>query len=203
VISIFAIVNPFGILPVLVSLTSDLEPAPRTRLLRTASVAAFMILAIMAVAGDFLLRTVFHIHLEEFAFGGGLMLIVVGIHNLLGRGGVEANHAASGPREAGVNYSERIALAVSPIACPLLVGPGAIVTVMLIVNRSGVGFGLGASLVAFLFVVLVMQSANAAFRLLGPVILMAIGRVMQIFIVAIGVHFVFTSLAQMFPTLGK
>jgi multiple antibiotic resistance protein len=200
VISIFAIVNPIGSLPLFVSLTEDLSNQERRSLLRLAGVTSLVILCVMAVAGQYLLRDVFHIDLAEFMFGGGLILIVVGIMGIVEK--PEARHSRAGldPRERRM---ENIRLAVSPIASPLLVGPGSIVTVMLIVSRHGVLYGLAASLAAFVFVILILNYTNLAYRLMGRVGSIAVGRVMDIFIVAIGVNFVFSSIKAVFPALGK
>jgi multiple antibiotic resistance protein len=209
VVSIFAIVNPIGNLPIFLGLTEDLDNHRRKHVLRMASATALLILCVMAVAGNFLLDKVFHIDLYEFAFGGGLLLVVVGVRYLLSKPMAHSGRAIV-TENPEVAETDQIALAVSPIACPLLVGPGSIVTVMLIVSdhaAHGIAFGMlygvAASLVAFLFVGMILNYANLAFRIMGPAVTIAVGRVMQIFIVAIGVHFIFSSLSKMIPILMK
>jgi multiple antibiotic resistance protein len=209
-ISLFAIVNPIGNLPIFIGLTANMSSPQRKRLLRLAGVAAFAILAIMAVAGNFLLAGVFHIGLSEFAFGGGIVLIALGIKQLLARPLPQSSETTA--QYTQQEEQARVALAISPIACPLLVGPGSIVTVMLIVKEhstgpygvwAGIIYGLAASLVAFMLVLLILNYCNVLFRLMGQVVVIAVGRVMQIFIVAIGVHFAFKSLSAMFPSMLK
>ncbi|MDD4889943.1 MAG: MarC family protein [Phycisphaerae bacterium] len=205
VITIFAIVNPIGSLPVFASLTEGLTLAQRRRVLRLAGVVAFCIVAVMAVFGQFIIDRVFHIDIQEFAFGGGLLLVVIGIRTMV------AGVRGGGPRDrpAPPQHLETVSLAVTPIASPLLVGPGAIVTVMLMVTRStadggfwyGIFFALAASLVAFIFVMLVLNWSHQVFRLMGRIGSLAFGRVMQIFIISIGIHFMHTSLVKMFPAL--
>ena len=202
-ISIFAIVNPIGSLPLLMSLTEGAEPHERKRLVRIASVAAVGIICVVAVAGDFLLRHVFNVEMPEFTLGGGLLLMAFGIRNVLG---ATAGLAAENPARA---EQHRIAMAVSPIACPMLVGPGAIVTVMLIAQNHGqenavygVFYALGACLGAFVFVTLILNFSHVIFRFLGSVATLAIARIMQIFIVAIGTKFVINALKDLFPAIA-
>ncbi len=200
VIGIFAIVNPIGNLPVFVGITEHVETDERRRLFRLAGITALVVISVMAVAGQVLLRHVFHISIDEFRFGGGLLLVVVGMRSILGSGQPTAI-APAGEGDAESRRREHVKLAVSPIAVPLLVGPGSIVTVMLTSDQQGKIFALAACLVTFALVILVLNYAHVAYRLMGRVGSLAIGRVMQIFIIAIGVKFCMNSLASMFPQL--
>ncbi len=196
VMSIFAIVNPIGSLPFLVALTQGTNPEQRKRLIRIACVTAVAIVSVIAVAGNFLLHNVFQVRIPEFAFGGGLLLIVVGIKSIL------EDPTDEDVKPAAELESRRIIMAVSPIACPLLVGPGTIVTTLLIANLHGVLYALCACLAAFVFVILILNFSHVLFKIMGPVITLAVGRIMDIFIVAIGVQFLFNSLREVFPALA-
>ncbi|MCE5325729.1 MAG: MarC family protein [Planctomycetaceae bacterium] len=197
-VSIFAIVNPVGGLPVFISLTADVSDSDRRKLLRLAGVAALAIILVMALSGHFLLTTVFQISIDELTFGGGLMLVVIGIRYIV-QGTQQRQRTAS----QDVKAVDQIGLAISPIASPLLVGPGTIVNVMLIVSRHGPLFAVIACLAAFVFVILILNYANVLYRLMGPLVSLAVGRVMEIFIVAIGVKFCFSAIQHVFPALTK
>jgi multiple antibiotic resistance protein len=196
VISIFAIVNPVGNLPIFLGLTEDLTSQQRQRLFDLAGLAALATTCVFAILGKFLLEGVFHIAVSEFMFGGGLILIVVGIRGITGMGG--QRHGAI----AKIPESEQIRIAISPIASPLLVGPGTIVTVMLLVQQHGVFYGIGACLTAFALVMLILHYADFLYKIMGQVVALAVGRIMQIFIVAIGVNFLFRAIKQAFPGMG-
>jgi multiple antibiotic resistance protein len=200
-IGLFAVVNPIGNLPVFVGLTEHVEADERRRLFRLAGVTALIVISVMAVAGNILLRHVFHISIDEFRFGGGLLLVVVGMRSILGSGQATPIQA-SRLDDPEARRRENARLAVSPIAVPLLVGPGSIVTVMLTSDQHGAFFALLACLVTFAFVILVLNYAHIAYRLMGRTGSLAIGRVMQIFIIAIGVKFCMRSLMSMFPQLA-
>jgi multiple antibiotic resistance protein len=196
VISVFAIVNPVGSLPLLISLTEGAEERQRKRLVRIASLAAVGIICVVAIAGHFLLSTVFNLEIAQFTLGGGLILMAFGIQDILG--------ARSDPRPNSAQAEQaRLAMAVSPIACPMLVGPGAIVTTMLIAQNHGVFYALGACLCAFVFVTIILNFSRVLYRFLGPIATLAVARVMQIFIVAIGARFVINALKELFPAIAS
>ncbi len=82
-ISIFALVNPIGNLPVFASLTEDVPVAERRAVFRLAASTALGVIVAMALAGQVLVELVFHLTLDEFAFAGGLVLVVVGIRRIV------------------------------------------------------------------------------------------------------------------------
>ena len=198
-ISIFAIVNPIGGLPVFVALTEDMPKAERRRLFRLAGVAALVIISLMALAGQVLMHDVFHVTMEQFAFGGGLLLVVIGMRGIL----QEPKPASAAAADADTQRRLAVRLAISPIASPLLVGPGSIVNVMLLANQHGRLFAVAACLTAFVFVILILNYAHVVYRLMGQVVALAFGRVMQIFIIAIGVKFCFQAAVTVFPGLVR
>jgi len=193
-LSIFAILNPIGNLPIFLGLTEDATLHERRRVFRLACSIGLTIVAVMAIGGTFILHSFFQVSTDELRFGGGLLLIAFGGLAIL-RGQTD-RHPARLDGDKLVDANTR--LAVSPIASPLLVGPGAIVVVMLLAQQSGALYALLASTICFALVALILHWAHWGYRLMGPVGTMAVGRVMNIFIVAIGVHFIFTSIKQVF-----
>lgn len=200
-LSIFAIVNPVGLLPVFVSLTEELEVSERRRLLRLAGLVALVIMALMGVAGQFLLSTVFHIRLAEFMFAGGLLITVVGVHWII-VGMRRREKRAADQGLAKLDASGQVALAVSPIAMPLLVGPGSIMTVILTTQQDGMVLGLAATVTAFLGVLLILNFAHTILGFIGRIGSLAISRIMQIFIIAVGVKYMVRALEQLAPILA-
>lgn len=200
VVSIFVIVNPLGNLPLFAGLAEEVPDREKRRVFHLAGLVAFCIISIFAVVGKYIMRDVFHITIAEFTFGGGLLLVVIGIYNIMSK---SRRHAHIDTQNSAAMYEQEITLAVSPIAFPLLVGPGSIVTVMLIVEHQGSIYGVAASAVAFIFVMAVLYWSDRLLKLMGKVGAVAIGRVLQIFIVAMGVHFIFAALSQAFPVLVR
>ena len=198
-LSIFAIVNPIGGLPTFIALTEDATAQERRRVFRLAGLTALAMICVMALFGRFLLQYVFQIEIPQFAFAGGLLLVVIGIRGVVIAPDQRKNLAA----DENERHMAQVRLAVTPIASPLLVGPGSIVNVMLIDNQQGRLFALGACVVAFVGVILILNYAHVLYRLMGRIGALAVGRMMQIFIVAIGIKFCFGALAKVFPALVK
>lgn len=193
-LSLFAIVDPVGGIPVFVGLTRGIDDRERRRVMRLAVLTAFALVLAFALTGTVIMREVFHITMSEFTFAGGLLLVVVGIRDMMAAGGIEEDTAQKHP----LHYR---AVAISPIAIPLLAGPGTIVTVILYQDQYGLLFVLLMCLAVFSVSLLVLSFSGAISRVLGRVGMLAVSRVMQIFIIAIGVRFMFMGLRESFPGL--
>ncbi|HUU29100.1 MAG TPA: MarC family protein [archaeon] len=198
-LSLFAIVDPIGGLPVFISLTQGLSEQERRRIFRFAVAIAFLLVLSFALVGSFILHHLFHIEISEFAFAGGMLLVVVGIREMLVTGlPAESPEEKNGEKDRKQHYQ---AVAVSPIACPLLAGPGTIVTVILFQQHYGQLFAISVCVVVFSFTMLILSFASRLSRLMGPIGMLAVSRILQIFIIAIGVHFMFMGLTEAFPRL--
>ncbi len=201
VLSLFAIVDPLGGLPVFIGLTGGASEAERQRVFRIAVATAFILIVGFALVGSFVMDKVFRITLSEFTFAGGLLLVVTGVHDMLRADNPEAvQHEEVSARDRDRFHRLR-ALAVSPIACPLLAGPGTIVTAILFQGQYGQLFALAVCVVVFGLTMLILTFAGFLSRMMGRVGTLAVSRVMQIFIIAIGVHFIFSGFKGSFPGL--
>ena len=202
VLSLFAIVDPVGGIPVFIALTQGISDAERRRLFRFAVITAFLVVVAFALVGSFVMQYVFHIGISEFTFAGGLLLVVVGIREMLLTAKGEESSAGKGDEKQRKQHFQ--AVAVSPIACPLLAGPGTIITVILFQGQYGQLFAISVCVVVFGLVLLILNFAGFLSRLMGRVGMLAVSRILQIFIIAIGVHFMFMGLSEAFPRLfGK
>ena len=199
VLSLFAIVDPVGGIPIFLVLTDGLSDPERRKILRFAVLTAFVLIVAFALAGSAVMKYVFHISLSEFTFAGGLLLVVVGIREMM--------HTSRGERPAAQQVDDRRkrshyqALAVSPIAVPLLAGPGTIVTVILFQGQYGQLFAIAACVVVFALALAILHYSALISRLIGQVGMLAVTRIMQIFIIAIGVRFMFMGLREAFPKM--
>jgi multiple antibiotic resistance protein len=197
---LFAIVDPVGGIPIFIGLTEGTDDHERRRVLRIALLTAFALVVAFALVGSVIMTHVFRISMGEFTFAGGLLLAIVGIRDIVAAGhhGIKPDSSEEGVKQRSMRLH---ALAVSPIAIPLLAGPGTIVTVILFQGQYGHMFALAVCLAVFAATFVILNFANAIARLFGPVGMLAVSRVMQIFIIAIGVSFMFSGLRQAFPVL--
>ena len=121
-VTLFVIVDPPGLLPVFLGLTSRLTPAERNSAATKSSLVAFGVIAAFALFGQQIL-TYLHVSVPALQVSGGLLLLIVALELLTGKGGDPVLHK-------GVN------VAIVPLGTPLMAGPGAIVATMLAVQSA-------------------------------------------------------------------
>src|SRR5690554_3533918 len=121
-IALLAIVNPLGIIPIYISLTTGYTRTQRRRIARMVIVAVTSILIITAFFGELVLQF-FGISISSFRVGGGIMLLLMAIGMLH-----SSRHTME--QEKDMAFSSGESIAVVPLAMPLLAGPGAISTVI-------------------------------------------------------------------------
>jgi len=191
ILALFAILNPIGNIPIFIEVVSGVEVKLRRRLFNLTVLAGFLTLLLLALCGEWVMKRVFHIGMEEFKIAGGILLIVIAVRNIV---------FADSPRRIGGDAEEILQVGVVPLAIPLLVGPGAITTAILILHRSGLGVALISILAVFLATWLILHSSQAIYRLLGRFGALALSRILQIFIAAIGVRFLLAGIREVVLT---
>ena len=200
VLSLLAIVDPLGCLPVFTTMTMDVSDNERRFMYRLAGMVSMVTVMVMAVIGEFILQEVFHVRFGSFMIGGGLLLVVIGVRDIVfGHGGSRLAAKKKMGDFCDHRREQLIARAVSPLACPFLVGPGSIVTSMLIVSEDKLGLGMGllAVATAFVVVLLILNWGHLLSRILGKIGPIVIARIMMIFITALGVEFIYQGIIEL------
>ncbi len=185
VLAIFVIVDPFAVVPVFLSITEHADSRVRERTARKASLIAFAILAFFALFG-LILFDFFGITLPAFQIAGGILLLRLGLAQLA------ADRTRVRPEEAEESLA-RDDVSVFPLATPLLAGPGAISTVVLLASKQESKLGV-TSLVCAVAVALVasyfmLRFASVLYRVLGKTGLNLLTRIMGIILTAIAIQF--------------
>lgn len=123
----FAIMNPIANTPVFLGLTADDDTATRRQVATRALVASALIIIVFCAAGKFIFD-MFGITLPAFRITGGILVGLVGFHMLNGGEHSSVQH----PSDTDKAQSSEAALdkAISPLAMPILAGPGTIATAM-------------------------------------------------------------------------
>jgi multiple antibiotic resistance protein len=173
-LALWIVMDPLGNLPIFVALTKEQSSAERRRLLFYAWIVALIILLIFVFGGRWVLG-VFGIQLADFEIAGGALLFIIAVHMVL-----------RGHPDAGDSGAEGII----PIACPLLVGPGAITTTLVFLGVHKVWLTLGAITLAFAGTLPVLMLTDLLYRLLGRTGSSVVARIMGIIIAALGVLYV-------------
>lgn len=173
---LFAVVDAIGTVPIFMSLTED-YPDDRKRIIKQAVVISTAILVVFALFG-WLIFDIFGITIDDFRIAGGVILFIVAVDHL--RGG--------DIRSRGLEPSD---VAAFPLAIPLLAGPGAISTVIII---SAPPYSLLISLLVVAFnavlAFLILHSSNWVRRFLGTNGTNALSRITALLIAALAVSFV-------------
>jgi multiple antibiotic resistance protein len=127
--SIFFLVDPFAAIGSFLAITSTADPARRTRMARKAAVTCFIVLTTFALAGQLIFR-MFGITLPAFEVAGGLILLLIGLDMLEAKR--SPTQEAHGDTEEGASKEDA---GIVPLGIPMLAGPGAISSVMVLVGQ--------------------------------------------------------------------
>ncbi|MBN1341684.1 MAG: NAAT family transporter [Phycisphaerae bacterium] len=187
----FAIMNPIGNTPIFLSLAGTLSPPAQRRIARKAVVLAFVIVAAFAIGGNLLFRA-FGITLPAFRIAGGILVFMVGYHLLQG-GQSAMHHPSKEPGEA----PDPTDVAVSPLATPILAGPGTIATGM---SFAAPQASLGHALVVVIVLIVFAIACAATYvcfvigeklvAWIGPGIIKVISRLMGLLLTVMAVQMV-------------
>jgi multiple antibiotic resistance protein len=197
-ITLFAILDPIGMIPIIIAFTIDLTPQKRVRIGRMASLSVVAILLTALLIGELILEF-FGISISSFRVAGGILLLLMSINMLFGNKDVPSpNDSPDGESNAS--------LAIVPLSTPLLAGPGAISTIILDAHKgNGIGHYAVLSLeIAVLgFIVwLTFLIAPWISRRLGHIGSDVFSRLMGLIIASIAVEFIANGIRGLFPALG-
>lgn len=199
-LGLVAAVNPIGIMPVFVSLTSHMSPEEKNKTAFTANVAVAVILIISLLIGQNLLN-MFHISLDSFRVAGGMLLMSIAFSMMSGKLGEDKQN-----KQEKSEYVSKEQVAVVPLAMPLMAGPGAISsTIVYSARYPAILDTLGIIATVAVFAVLswlLFRSAPYIVRLLGQTGINVITRIMGLVLGALGVEFIANGLRSLFPGLA-
>lgn len=180
--SLFTVIDPVAAAPVFASMTEGRARADVRRVALRACVVALVVLVSFAASGAFLFR-LFGITLDAFRIGGGIVFLLLGLPMMSGN-----QHGDEGVAPAGHDPS------VVPLGVPLIGGPGAITTVMLLMGQARGALHTAALFVALLSAIgvtfLVLLVAPSVMRRLGRAGTLLVTKIMGLIVVVIGVQFI-------------
>ncbi|QHI38441.1 hypothetical protein IMCC3317_38340 [Kordia antarctica] len=175
----FAITNPISNMTVFVSLTQGADKKTKEDINKRANIIAFIIVAIFVLIGKYIFE-LFNISIPAFKITGGILIFFIGFDMLQSK-------TSSVKSIDNVNVDENIA--VSPLAIPILAGPGTIVTAMNFVSNVEtihiilviLIFGFMSLLTYFTF-----RLSDLIVRIVGNNVISVIGKIMGLIIAIIG-----------------
>ena len=175
----FAIMNPIANTPVFLGLVGERNEIERKKIAKTACITAFLIVACFVILGKYLFE-LFGITIPAFKITGGILLFYVGFEMLQSKPSKVHQQQDIEPDDG---------VAVSPLAIPILAGPGTIVTAMSNITR---GSFLDVVIVIVIFAVMIFltylafSTSEAIMKKLGEHLVMVIGKIMGLILAIMG-----------------
>tara|TARA_R110002096_G_scaffold113320_8_gene246392 strand:+ start:3775 stop:4401 length:627 start_codon:yes stop_codon:yes gene_type:complete len=189
----FAIMNPIANTPVFLGLTEGLSDRNRKVTAFRGVILAFIIVSVFALAGNAIFQ-LFGITLPAFRITGGILVALVGYHMLQGESSpIHATKKEDDEqsREAAINIS------ISPLALPILAGPGTIATAMSFTageSSEKLGIVLGALALNCVVTLVSFLAGEKLTRFLGPNAIKVVTRLMGLLLAVIGVQMLITGI---------
>ena len=188
VTSVFFLVDPFAVIPMFLAITADSPEAERKTMARRSAWTCAIVLSTFALAGSLIFK-MFGITLPAFKIAGGIILLLIGLDMLQAK--QSGTKATPEEQQEGAEKSDA---SIVPLGIPMLAGPGAISTVMVLVGESH-SWWQHAIVYATIVITsvasyLVLAGADRVRRYLGETGIRILMRLMGLLLVALAVQFV-------------
>jgi multiple antibiotic resistance protein len=196
--AVFFVVDPFAAIPIFLAITTRDDAARRRRLALRAALATFATLTAFALAGGLIFQ-LFGISLAAFKIAGGLMLLLMAFDMMRAQ---PSRTRSTEEEEAEGRDKEDVA--IIPMAIPILSGPGAIATCMVLMSKAHwrpipTLTVLGAIALTAFFTWIILRSAATAQRFLSQTFLHVMARVMGLLLAAVAIEFMISGLKEVWP----
>jgi len=175
----FAIMNPIANTPIFLGLVGDVKKAEKKRIAKKASITAFIIVLSFVILGKFIFE-MFGITIPAFKITGGILIFYVGFEMLQAKKSSLQHHKE-------IDLDEGIA--VSPLAIPILAGPGTIVTAMSYVTDAnfvhiGIVIGMFAIIIGLTYLAFILS--DLIVKKIGNNLITVIGKIMGLILAIMG-----------------
>lgn len=196
-ITMFVVIDPPGCAPIYAGLTKGATQAQRRSMAIRATVIAGAILLLFALFGEALLGAL-HIELDSFRIAGGLMLFLIALDMVFEKRTQRREERAE--RVAATPEIEDVS--VFPMAMPMLAGPGAIASIMLLMSKAqgteGTVAVLGALILVLLLTLGALVAAGPLMRVFGDRVEAVITRLLGVLLAALAAQYVIDGLKSAF-----
>lgn len=200
-VALFALIDPIGMVPFFASATTGQSNRDRTQIAALISLFAVGFLAFFYFSGVGLLAF-FGISIPAFRIAGGIILFIAGLEMVRGdQTGKEADAEEAKPKRKET-VGARFERMIVPFTMPLLIGPGAISTVIIYASQgrslglSGAAIGVGVIAAVAVCVFVAFQLTPLITRLLGKIGLSIVVRVLGLILCAMAVQFILSGFSD-------
>ena len=202
-IALLAIVNPIGVVPFFIAFTQNLSRPQRRRTINISAFAAFVVIAVSAVAGLKIIEF-FGISIASFQVGGGTLLLISSLQML------NAQPAEAKPMdldEGNQKADAGASIAIVPLTIPLLTGPATISTMVIYAEKTRhvweqavlVGYGVVIGLATYI----TFRASERIAKVLGRTGINVMTRLMGLILAAMAVELLADGLTKLFPVLAS
>lgn len=193
-VALFLIVDAVGNVPIFLALLEPFKSSDRDVMIRKAVAIAAVVLLIFTIAGNHIFSAL-GIEIYSFKIAGGILLLIISIEMLFGR---KSRTESSAEEEDDARRKEDIA--ITPMAVPLLTGPGAITTGIVLFNSAKSTADqlllILDIMLVFLVSYIILIKSRAVFDLLGATGTKVVVRLMGLLLSSIAVQFITTGVAE-------
>jgi len=200
-ITLFVVIDPPGCAPIYGGLTQDASPAQRRTMAFRAAGIATLVLLCFALFGKELLAAL-HIELDAFRIAGGILLFVIAAEMVFEKRTQRREARVEKIRAQHAQTPEVEDVSVFPMAMPMLAGPGAIATIMLLVGKAhsieSTLVVLAALAAVMLLTLIALLAAGWLVRLLGTSFEAALTRLLGVLLAALAAQYVIDGLRGSF-----
>jgi len=186
--SLLVLINPFGILPIYLTMTQNITKKERTQINKKGLIAAGIILLLFSFIGEFIF-SIYGITIEAFKIAGGIIFFRIGLSNLESK----ISRIKSTPMEEEEALLKD-GFAFTPFAIPFIAGPGSISSAMILSNSADTLikktiFVLSIFL-CLLLTYLIFQAAGRVSKALGTIGIRILQRIMGLLLCVIAIQFI-------------
>ena len=187
----FAIMNPIANTPVFMGLTADMDSDAKKRIAKKSTVTAFIIVTSFVILGKFIFD-LFGITIPAFKITGGILLFFVGYEMLMSQKSKVHSLGRKNPDEG---------IAISPLAIPILAGPGTIVTAMNNVTNTdylhiGIVIAIFALMISLTYIA--FSLSDVIVKKIGSNLILVIGKIMGLILAIIGMDMILDGIKSAF-----
>lgn len=198
------VVDPIGIVPLYIGLTSRFSPEKKGGIIRRAILVSFLVLLGFVFLGKYILALL-HIEPGSFFIAGGIMLFIVALEMLFGR---PSHSKVSEKEHFDPAHDDAKHIAIFPLAIPMLAGPGALTTIILYAGSYTSGnrmFSFPETAAMLLIAIIVVLAITAVTLGISDLILKILGetgvsvmeRIMGLLLAGLSVQFVYDGIVRL------
>ncbi|MDX9715056.1 MAG: MarC family protein [Dissulfurispiraceae bacterium] len=181
IIPLLVAINAAGVVPIYISVTANMQANERKRIAMQSVLTAFLVCLFFAFLGSAVF-SMLEIRLHDFMIAGGILLLVISISDIL---------------KTSDKYTKSVSdLGVVPLGTPLLAGPAALTTTLILVGRYGYLPVIISLLLNMMLAWLLMNRAFLIIRLIGDNGARAITKITSLILAAIAVKLIRTGITE-------